>query len=431
MINDNNTPTASDGWIKAVRSETTTELILANPMAYVLATMIAHRARWRDGFNHHCLQIGEAFLGDHKDYGMSRQQYRTAMRQLQEWGFATFRATPRGTIAKLTDTRLYITSDIEINPPANQQPTTASGGWIKAMRSETPTELISANPMAFVLATLIAHRARWHDNGFNHHCLQIGEAFLGDHEDYGMSRQQYRTAMSQLQEWGFATFRATARGTIAKLKDTRLYITPDVEINQPANPQPTTPPTANPQPANLPATNEQPSSNQQPTIEQPLTKNYKNYKNYKKERREEVGANESRPAAKATACDEDWMKELQATEAYKDIDVPREYSRMCVWCSINKKQPSRRRFVNWLNRCDKPMSAKPADGSSQAQALTPRKPFISELKTQADALRVLIDKHVCNRESLRHDPNASEAQWDEYRQLKAKLASVLKAIAEA
>jgi hypothetical protein len=28
---------------------------------------------------------------------------------------------------------------------------------------------------------------------------------------------------------------------------------------------------------------------------------------------------------------------------------------MQAWCSANRKQPSRRRFVNWLNRAEKPM----------------------------------------------------------------------------
>ena len=27
-----------------------------------------------------------------------------------------------------------------------------------------------------------------------------------------------------------------------------------------------------------------------------------------------------------------------------------------AWCSANRKQPSRKRFVNWLNRCEKPIA---------------------------------------------------------------------------
>jgi hypothetical protein len=61
-----------------------------------------------------------------------------------------------------------------------------------------------------------------------------------------MSRQEYRTAKKKLEDWGIATFRATNKGTIAKLCDTRVYDTNPEESNQQTN---------------TPATNEQPSSN--------------------------------------------------------------------------------------------------------------------------------------------------------------------------
>jgi hypothetical protein len=95
-------------------------------------------------------------------------------------------------------------------------------GWFKAMRGEEPLELIQANPLACVLALVIAHRARWRD-GFNQHGLSVGEAFLGDFEAYGMSERQYRTAKDCLAKWGFATFKATNKGTIGKLTDARLF----------------------------------------------------------------------------------------------------------------------------------------------------------------------------------------------------------------
>jgi hypothetical protein len=40
------------------------------------------------------------------------------------------------------------------------------------------------------------------------------------------------------------------------------------------------------------------------------------------------------------------------------LDVRHCYQRMISWCQVNNKQPSRRRFINWLNREDKPMTAK-------------------------------------------------------------------------
>jgi hypothetical protein len=106
--------------------------------------------------------------------------------------------------------------------------------WLKMMRTPDMLELIEVSPFAFTLAAIIALRARFKP-GFNPITgLNQGEAFLGDHEKYGMSLQQYRTAKKQLAKWGFATFTATSKGTTAKLTDTRLF---DV-LNATANKQP-------------------------------------------------------------------------------------------------------------------------------------------------------------------------------------------------
>lgn len=70
----------------------------------------------------------------------------------------------------------------------------------------------------------------------------------------------------------------------------------------------------------------------------------------------DVGANGSRPASK---CDDEWIAVLSKSSAYQGIDVQRELGRMQEWCGVNHKQPSRRRFINWLNRCEKPMHTAP------------------------------------------------------------------------
>jgi len=95
------------GFVKMSRDPSGEELIEANPFAWALATVIAKRARWSDAFNRHNLAPGEAFVGDFKKCGMTERQYRTAKDQLSKWHFATFKATNKGTIAKLTDTRLF------------------------------------------------------------------------------------------------------------------------------------------------------------------------------------------------------------------------------------------------------------------------------------------------------------------------------------
>jgi hypothetical protein len=106
-------------------------------------------------------------------------------------------------------------------------------GWIKQSRNPDVDELMRF-PFAFLLLTVIARRARRDNSQFNPHKLQLGEALLGDHESIGASEQNYRTAKDQLEEWGFATFRATNKGTIATLTDTRVY---DINIIAQSNEQ--------------------------------------------------------------------------------------------------------------------------------------------------------------------------------------------------
>lgn len=112
---DNASSDSRLGWFKASRHPDAMELIKANHWAFILSYVIASRARWRDGFNRHGLEIGEAYLGDYQNYGMTEQTYRSAKKFLQKWGFAEFRTTNRGTIGRLTDSRLFETISSSIN----------------------------------------------------------------------------------------------------------------------------------------------------------------------------------------------------------------------------------------------------------------------------------------------------------------------------
>lgn len=117
----------NESWIKLHRSKQTMEL-LKDQNAFVLLTCIALRAKRTSDFNVSGLSAGEALLGDYKNYGMSRQEYRTATNKLEKYGFATFKRTNKGTVARLVDCVIY---DINIElkqpseqPSANHQATT-------------------------------------------------------------------------------------------------------------------------------------------------------------------------------------------------------------------------------------------------------------------------------------------------------------------
>jgi hypothetical protein len=82
--------------------------------------------------------------------------------------------------------------------------------------------LVKQRPTAFVLLTLIAIRARKVPLAISDG-LEIGEALIGDFESYGATEQSYRTDKKYLKEWGFATFRSTNRGTIAKVVGSSIF----------------------------------------------------------------------------------------------------------------------------------------------------------------------------------------------------------------
>lgn len=67
-------------------------------------------------------------------------------------------------------------------------------------------------------------------------------------------------------------------------------------------------------------------------------------------RQRQIGSGE--PAAL-----QDWVEELKKDDTYKGIDVQRELGKMINWCKAHKMNPTRRRFVNWLNRVDRPIQA--------------------------------------------------------------------------
>jgi len=120
--------------------------------------------------------------------------------------------------------------------PASSQP---AGDWFKTFRSDEFDELIHANPLAFTLAAVIASRARYRQ-GFNADGVERGEAWIGDYRKCGMTRQQYRTALSQLIKWHFVTTRPTNKGTVARLIDTRIFDPLNCASNQQNNQTPTT-----------------------------------------------------------------------------------------------------------------------------------------------------------------------------------------------
>jgi len=100
-----------------------TEELLQKPDCFALLTQIALRAKRSDDFNLHNLQIGESFIGDYQRAGLTEQRYRTAKNNLSKWGFATFRATNKGTVATLVNSTIFSYSKIPNNGQADSPAT--------------------------------------------------------------------------------------------------------------------------------------------------------------------------------------------------------------------------------------------------------------------------------------------------------------------
>ncbi len=67
-----------------------------------------------------------------------------------------------------------------------------------------------------------------------------------------------------------------------------------------------------------------------------------------------------KPQKQPKQTDAEWLAELATSSAYRGIDVRREHAKALVWASANKKTMSRRRFINWVNRCETNMAPQTA-----------------------------------------------------------------------
>ena len=96
------------GFVKLSNESEMLESLLKNGKhkEFALLTVIALRSR-RTPDPVSGLDVGQCFLGDFKSYGMTEREYRTAKKNLDKWGLASFKATNKGTVASLANTAVY------------------------------------------------------------------------------------------------------------------------------------------------------------------------------------------------------------------------------------------------------------------------------------------------------------------------------------
>ncbi len=105
-------------------------------------------------------------------------------------------------------------------------------------------QLVQASRTGFLLAFIIAYRSRWNGGAFNPLNLELGEAAV-DYASWGLTRQEFRTALKFLEKHGLATSKSTTKGTVARLIGTRLFDVLPGEPNQQTLTPTTTPATTN------------------------------------------------------------------------------------------------------------------------------------------------------------------------------------------
>lgn len=91
----------------------------------------------------------------------------------------------------------------------------------------------------------------------------------------------------------------------------------------------------------------------------------------------EDGPITSAPTSKEGALSDDqWLSKLETQECYAALRVRAEFGKMQSWCEVNRKSPTRKRFINWLNRCERPMAKlKPDDRQRHEVLHAPKLPI--------------------------------------------------------
>ncbi len=77
---------------------------------------------------------------------------------------------------------------------------------------------------------------------------------------------------------------------------------------------------------------------------------------------------EARKPKQSEMSDEEWVASLEAEPSLKGINIRQEIGRAQFWCKQNKRVPTRRFLVNWLNKAEKVVDLK-AMGAQHATGL--------------------------------------------------------------
>ena len=111
-------------FIKLVKGEMLDSLLEHEPNCFLLLTQIAKRAKRTQTPTPSGLEVNQAYIGDYKKCGLTRQTYRTSLEKLKRFGLIAYFSTNKGTVVTITNTAIYDINVESANHPATiQQPT--------------------------------------------------------------------------------------------------------------------------------------------------------------------------------------------------------------------------------------------------------------------------------------------------------------------
>jgi len=116
-------------FVKMNKSQETKEL-MKDPNVFMLLAQIASRAKRTNDFSIHGLKIREALIGDFESIGLTRGQYREAIKRAEKYNqIATIRTTNKGTVVKLINSDVFDINQEALQPstqPSDNHPTTTN-----------------------------------------------------------------------------------------------------------------------------------------------------------------------------------------------------------------------------------------------------------------------------------------------------------------
>ena len=83
-----------------------TDNLMKDTNAFLMLLKICYNTKRDDSFHIPDLEIGSAFINAEM-FDMSIQTYRTTKKKLEKWGFAEFKSTTKGTIARITTDKFF------------------------------------------------------------------------------------------------------------------------------------------------------------------------------------------------------------------------------------------------------------------------------------------------------------------------------------